>query len=568
MAASTDTSRSLSGAVWDIAPRAAGALFAEFADEPELTPLAVQVLHNRGYDDAAKIREFLLGPPPPYDPYLLAEMELAVERLGQAAQRRERVCVYSDYDLDGVSAAALLLHAGTALGLDVFPYIPNRAVEGYGLHAAAVDTIADEGARLIVSADCGGSAEAEIAHAAARGVDVVVTDHHPSAARPTRAAAVLNPNGPAGGYPFRGLAGVGVAYKLVQALAEECPQQLPDPEAWLDLAALGTIADVAPLRDENRHLVAEGLAVMRAAPRPGLRALAALVKRPIESISAEAVAFSLAPRLNAAGRMANAQLALELLLCTHPVRAEELAGELDQLNAERRRLTADAVEAARAQVGAGPLVFATSAAFALGVVGLAASHLCGELGAPAFVGAEVDGLIRGSARAPEGFDLTQLFDRHAALLEHWGGHPRAAGFSLRRGNAEALRQALADDLAGLAPAAPRLSADGRVYPRTITWETWRALDALAPWGEAHAHPRLVVENVRVRDPRVVGQNHLAMRFEELADSVRAIWFGGGSHADALHPGRRVDVAFRLQLDDYRGETRLQMFVDDVRLRTA
>ena len=561
-----DPARSLTGTAWDIAPRAPAALFAAL---DELPPLAVQVLHNRGHDTAEKLHEFMLGPLPPHDPYLLDEMDAAVARIAQAMHKRERVCIYGDYDVDGVSATAMLLETAEALGLDAFSYIPDRIAEGYGLNAGAIDTVAAGRATLVITADCGATAHEEIDRAAAAGLDVIVTDHHQMESRPARAAALLNPNAPGSGYPFGGLSGVGVAYKLVQALADEFPERLPDPERFLDLVALGTVADVAQLRDENRSFVTEGLEWLRASPRPGLRALAEAARRPLETLRSDDIAFALAPRLNAAGRLAHAQLALEMLLARHPMRAAEIADELNELNAERRRLTQDVVDSARDMVNGSSLVFAADQGFALGVVGLAASRLSEEFGAPAFIGAEIDGLVRGSARAPDGFDLCDLLTRQSTWLEGWGGHAGAAGFSVLSHNVEALRRALAQDLDRLdlpAFTGPRLRADGRVYPRTITWETFQALDALGPWGQAHEEPRLVVENVRIQDTRLVGEDHVALRFEELAPNVEAIWFRCGEQRSALARGRCVDVAFRLGLRSFRGETRLQMLVDDIRLR--
>ena len=563
-----DPTRSLTGAVWDIAPRAPAALFAAV---DELPPLAVQVLHNRGHDTLDKLHDFMLGPLPPHDPYLLDEMDVAVARIAQARHKRERVCIYGDYDVDGVSATAMLLETAEALGLDAFPYIPERLTEGYGLNAGAIDAVAKERATLVITADCGATAHEEIARAAAAGLDVIVTDHHPTEARPARAVALLNPNAPGSGYPFGGLSGVGVAYKLVQALADEFPEQLPDPERFLDLVALGTVADVAPLRDENRAFVQEGLEWMRAEPRPGLRALAEVARRPLESIGSDDIAFALAPRLNAAGRLASPLLALELLQARHPVRAEEIAKELNELNAERRRLTEDVVDAAREMVDGSQVVLAADPGFAPGVVGLAAARLCEEFGAPAFIGAEIDGLVRGSARAPDGFNLCDLLKRQGAWLENWGGHASAAGFSVLPHNVEALRRGLAQELGRLqlpAFTGPRLRADGRVYPRTITWETYQVLYSLGPWGKAHEEPLLVVENVRIQETRLVGADHVTLRFDELARNVEAIWFRHGDQQPALARGRCVDVAFRLGLHSYRGETRLQMRVDDIRLRPA
>ena len=560
---------SLTGAVWDIRRRAPRELFARLGDIP---PLAVQLLHNRGYGDEAAIREFLDGPLPPHDPYLMDGMDAAVARVGQALERGERVHVYGDYDVDGVTGTALLVETFAMLGIEATPYIPERLAEGYGLNGDAIDAIGAQGPGLMVTVDCGTGSADLIARAKAHGVDTIVTDHHLGDGADSGAVAMLNPNQPGNGYPFRGLSGVGVAYKLVQALAEELPERLPYPEEFLDLVALGTVADLAPLRDENRAFVAEGLDVLRRTQRRGLRALGEIARRPITRINAADIAFGYAPRLNAAGRLARADLALRLLQAEQSVEAESVAHELDNLNIERRRLTQLVVDAAASQIDpAEPLVFALGEEFSLGVVGLAASRLVEHTGLPAFVGACVNGTVRGSARAPDGVPLSDILRTQADLLDAWGGHARAAGFTVRPERVDELRAGLARELerAGIeAPAQPRLETDCRLYPRSVTWETYELTQQLGPFGEAHSEPRFVVENIAIDETRVVGSTHLALRFAELGADVEGIWFGQADLRAALPPGRRCDAAFRLNLRTFGGETRLQMLIDDIRHTAA
>ena len=432
-----------------------------------------------------------------------------------------------------------------------------------------MDVIHGEGARLIVTADCGASGEAAIARAAEHGIDVVVTDHHHVAAPPSNAVAVLNPNVPGDGYPFTGLAGVGVAYKLVQALAEEHAERLPYPEEFLDLVALGTIGDVAPLQDENRAFVVEGLEALRKTHRAGLRELGEVAGRPVGTADARTVAFTYAPRINAAGRLATAELALQLLQARHPVLARELAQQLEGLNRERRLLTADVVSDAEQAIDheAG-LVFALGSDYPPGVTGLAAAQLVRSTGFPAFVATTIDGLVRGSARAPDGVHLPEVLGRHQELLERWGGHAQAAGFSLRVDRAEQLREALAREFRAptvRARLGRRLAADCRVYPQTISWSTYSTLDAIGPFGARHEQPCLVVENIGVEETRVVGNDHLALRFAEPGREVEAIWFGQGGQRGQLSAGRRVDAAFRLGLREFGGKTRLQMLIEDLRV---
>ena len=559
---------SFSGALWHVARRAPLELFSALE---ELPPLVVQVLHNRGYAEVERIHEFLNEPILPHDPYLMRDMDKAVSRTSQAVRSGERVCIYGDYDVDGISATAMLVETAILLGIDVCSYIPDRVDEGYGLNTEAVEKIVKDGVALIITADCGTTADEEVARAADAGIDVIVTDHHHADAVPSRATAVLNPNSPASDYPFTGLSGVGVAYKFVQALAEEYPEKLPYPETFLDLVALGTIADVVPLRDENRGFVIDGLEVLRQGHRAGLRAIGEVANRPIGRVTSSDIGFGIAPRLNAAGRIAHAQLAFDLLREESASRAEQIANDLDALNTERRQLTEAAVSVARQEVGDDPVVFSVSEKFVPGVVGLAASKLGEEFGVPAFVGALIDGVVRGSARSPQGFHLAQVLGRHAELLETWGGHARAAGFTVQLANVPKLRAALVEESrvwAGDLFVGAQLHADGRVFPRTISLETFRDLDHLAPWGEGHEQPCLVVENVRVQTARLVGTTHLLLTFREIAADIRAIWFQGGQHQADMNPGARVDVAFRLDLNVYRGETRLQMVVDDVRPRTG
>ena len=561
---------SLTGAVWDIRRRAPKELFARLGDVP---PLAVQLLHNRGYGDEAAIREFLEGPLPPHDPYLLDGMDAAVTRVAQALAQGERVYVYGDYDVDGVTGTALLLETFEMLGAAATPYIPERLTEGYGLNHDAIDAIGAQGPGLMVTVDCGiGSADV-IARARSHGIETIVTDHHIGDGADSGAAAVLNPNQPGGAYPFPGLSGVGVAYKLVQALAEEMPERLPYPEEFLDLVALGTVADMAPIRDENRTFVAEGLEGAAPNPTPwAAHALGEVARRPVSRIDAADIAFGYAPRLNAAGRLARADLALQLLQARQPVEAESVAHELDNLNIERRRLTQLVIDAAAAQIDpAEPLVFAIGDEFPLGVVGLAAGRLVEQTGLPAFVGAHVNGVVRGSARAPEGVALSDVLGTQAEVLDAWGGHTQAAGFTVRPERVDELRDGLARELerAGVkAPAEPRLDADCRVYPRTVTWETYEVTQQLGPFGEAHAEPRFVVENIAIDETRVVGSTHLALRFAELGADVEGIWFGQADLRAALPPGRRCDAAFRLNLRTFNGETRLQMLIDDIRHTAA
>lgn len=560
---------SLTGAIWDIRSRAPRAVFEELADLPSL---AVQLLHNRGYHVPEDIRGFLDGPLPPHDPYLLSGMECAVARIMQALEVGERVHVYGDYDVDGVTGTALLVEALEMLGVRATPYIPERLAEGYGLNLHAIDTIGADGPGLVITTDCGTGSAEEIAQARQHGLDVIVTDHHIGDGSNSGAVAMLNPNQAGNEYPFTGLAGVGVAYKLVQALAEEMPDRLPYPEDFLDLVALGTIADMAPLRDENRAFVTDGLVALRQSQRLGLVALGEVSRRPIASIDAADISFSYGPRLNAAGRLAHAKLALQLLQSRDALEAETIARKLDDLNVERRRLTEIVVAQVAEQIDRSlPFVLAVGEDFPAGVIGLAASQIVRTTGLPAFVATLVNGTLRGSARSPDGVSLSDILETQSDVLVSWGGHARAAGFALRPECLEDLRLGLGRELGQPeieAQLGLRMEADCRVFPRTVTWETHELTQALGPFGQSHREPCFVVENVAIEEARLVGSDHLALRFAELGSEVDAIWFGQAGLRGQLPAGRRCDAAFRLNLRSFGGETRLQMLIDDMRHTVA
>ncbi|MCY4109020.1 MAG: single-stranded-DNA-specific exonuclease RecJ [Chloroflexi bacterium] len=558
---------SITGKRWEISKRAPRSVFSKNADLP---PLAVQLLHNRSYKSREQIESVLDNSEPPHDPFLMSGMEEAVERILRALQSRETICVYADYDADGVSGAAVLISMLRSLGADPRSYFPKRLEEGYGLNERAIRAIRESGADVLISTDCGANAVQEIAVAAELGLDVIVTDHHIVHTDLPGAAAAINPHHPGEPYPFDGLAGVGVAYKLAEAVLLEAEiETAVEAESLLDFVALGTVADVVPLRGENRWLVREGLSRLNRSPRAGMAALIDAAGVEPGDVTSTDIAFRLGPRINAAGRMKDAAIALELLLQPNVNSARRQAAVLNDLNRQRQRATDGVLDEISTMTPATGPILAHGADWPLGVLGLAAGRLVSETGRPAFVSSGQAGDARGSARGPEGANVSDTLKACADVLERFGGHERAAGFSLEPERVgefhDAVRRYWAESDQPQA-ADLTLNADCRLLPRTISFETLDLHQALEPFGEGFREPVYVTSGLTLGRADRVGnnQNHLKLMFRDIPVSVSPIWFGMGMVADELALGARYDVAFRLGKSWFRGEPRVDLFVEDMR----
>ena len=561
---------------WLIAPRAPQEYLSQFTN---LNPLVAQILYNRGVAGRADATLFLGGQEESANPFALPDMSMAVNRIRRALREAEPMAVYGDFDADGVTATALLVQTIEALGGCVLPYIPDRVDEGYGLNEGALRELAEKGVTLVITVDCGIRARDQVSAARGLGVDVVITDHHaPTGAVPDAVAVVGHGTGSERSGPGEELAGVGVAYRLAQALLRSqrqspinCDHVPLGEEDLLDLVALGTVADLVPLRGENRSLVRRGLDCLNRMERPGLRALCRQVGLRPGSITARTVGYVLGPRLNAAGRLSKAHVAYGLLTTSDPAEAQRLAVRLDGLNRERRRVTKEAHDLARRQIESasddGALLFAASPQFPLGVVGLVASRLLDEFYRPSVVVRIDDDMCRGSCRSVEGFHITNALDGCRDLLFRHGGHAAAAGFRVRRQDLGALE----DRLRGIAAARlrdedlqPMLRADAEVSLSEMTWDLLEALSALEPCGSGNTAPIFVSRGVRVREPRAVGRDgsHLKLTLSDGRAAWDAIAFRQGAWAGHLPPV--IDVAYHLELNEWRGRRRLQLNVQDLR----
>lgn len=542
------------------------------ADALGLRDLTAAVLAARGHRTPEAARALLDGAESPApDPFLLTGMEQAVDRLHRAVRGRERVLVYGDYDVDGASATSLYLSFLKGLGLSADFYIPNRIKEGYGLNADAVRRIAASGVSVLITADCGTTSVDEIALAQSLGMDVIVTDHHLPGETLPPALAVLNPCRPDSGYPFSGLCSGGLAYKVASAYRAKYGSAESDPESHLDLVALATIADVAPLQDENRTMVCKGLQLLSRGARPGIRALKAAAGIDGEC-GVGTVGFTLAPRINAAGRLGDATDAVRLLLTEDDREAAELAGLLNRLNQERQRveegIVAEAIQAAEAAPN-GPIVLA-SRGWHQGVVGIVAARLVERFHRPAIlIALNDDGIGRGSARSIAGINVFEAIAQCRDSLDAFGGHAAAAGLTIREDRIPEFRARLADVMQGplSGPASrPRLICDAEVEPRGFSPAGVRELGRLGPFGSGNPEPTLVLRNLRVASARIVGANHLKLavtgRSGPLLD---AIGFKMGSlESRGLSRSEPIDVACALDVNAWNGTERVQLRLKDVR----
>ncbi len=559
---------------WQIAPQA-------HFEEPEKIdryhPVLLQVLYNRRLITAGEISSFLNRK---YhldrDPFQLADMDKAIKRIRQAVEGDEMIVVYGDFDADGVTATVLLVEALRGLGLprkQVVPYIPDRVDEGYGLNKKALETIRERGTSLVISVDCGIRSRDEVRHAADIGLDIIVTDHHGLGSELPPAYAVVNPRREDSSYPERRLAGVGISYKLAQAIRTSFPDKAAfGDEDLLDLVALGTVADLVPLLGENRVLVAEGLEVINKRQRPGIEALMEVSSLKVGRISSESIAFGLGPRINAAGRLSHAYEAARLLAEKEPRAARDLAQKLNQLNRERQQITAELYQKAEALVDPeNTVLVAADKEFISGVVGLVASRLADQFYRPAIVLEKGEEESRGSCRSIPGFHITEALDRLEALLVKHGGHGQAAGLTIRNENLVEFQERINDYASKIIDEQdliPSISIDAEVDLADVDWALHDVLAELEPTGSANARPLFVSRNVRVLSHRAVGQDgmHLQMWVGDSQKRHGCIAFRQGSWESTLP--EYVDLVYSLGVNEWNGRRDLQLVVKDIREATS
>ncbi|MGD1035215.1 MAG: single-stranded-DNA-specific exonuclease RecJ [Candidatus Dormibacteria bacterium] len=538
-------------------------------------PILGRILAGRGVD-AGGCDAFIGGGAELLDPFGLEGMAEAVITLGVAVTEGRRIAVYGDYDADGVTACAMLTRALRAGGADVLPYIPNRMTEGYGLHSAALEELAARGVQCVVTVDCGTSS-VEVAANRPSGMALVVTDHHlplaPDGSLPRLAPAdaLINPKQPGDTYGFDGLAGAGVAWKLLCALEAEGIVPAGQAEAMIGLAALGTIADMMPLQGENRTIVRRGLG--RVLELVGLRALAraADVSAPL---AAADIAFGIAPRINAAGRMEDAKLALDLCLSDSPEECAEMARHLDEQNRSRQAAVAAALEQAEERVAEipddAPAIVVGDPGWPMGIVGLVAGKLMERYSVPAFVVCLDPAEAKGSGRSVSGVHIVRALDRAAPTLIRYGGHAAAAGFSLRAEDLEGFRDLVSAACAEQSGDRRRervFHVDSEIACLDATPELCGQLEMVEPCGIGNPKPLLAIRDCEVVSTHSFGSEgqHLRVSLRDGGRGlVEAIAFGKPGLAGHLPRGRRIDVCFALELDSWQGQVRVRARLRDLR----
>lgn len=547
----------------------------ELVDQLKLHPMVSRLLIQRGIENAEQANRFLHPQiEHSHDPMLLHGMKEAVSRIELALKQNEFIRIYGDYDADGVSSTVLMYTVMKKLGAHFDTYIPHRSKEGYGLNEAAIDDAKEHGVSLIITVDNGISAVEQIAYATELGIDVIVTDHHEPPEVLPQAYALVNPKLPFCSYPFSELAGVGVAFKLAQALLRTFPEELTE------FVAIGTISDLMPLVDENRLLVKLGLERMKNSIYPGIRALLERTGKKTDEVTSNHIGFSLGPRINASGRISTAKHALDCLIATDEQRASECAMKLEQLNKDRQAMvetiTAEALEQISEQnMQEDKVLVIASHTWNVGVVGIVASKLLEAYYRPVVVLCidEKSGLATGSARSIPGFDIHAALSACSDVLEHFGGHQAAAGMTLKQEAISDLRHRLCEFCEESLPedSVPETIVDLHCLAADIDLSLVEQLQSLAPYGMGNQAPRVVIGPQKIQEIKLLGkqQQHLKLLLDtgasNVGESLEALAFGKGDLQAEISPTSTMEVLGELSINEWNGRRKPQILVHDLKI---
>ncbi len=531
-------------------------------------PLTAMVLAARGMETPAKAHSYLDCDCPMPDPFLMTDMTPAVGRVGLAMQKGEKIAVFGDYDVDGITSTCLLTDFLRKNGADVVSYIPGRLEEGYGLNPIAIHQLHSEGVQLIITVDCGITAVAEAQLCKELGIDLVITDHHECKETLPEACAVVNPHRPDGGYPHLNLSGVGVAFKLAAALWGDQQAALQE---YADMVCLGTVADVMPLQGENRVFVAKGLELLQHTRRPGIAALMAECGCDPASVTASSIGYMLAPRINAAGRIGQIEVAVELFLTDDPDRATVLARTLCDLNRQRQSVESEIFSQAVSMLPMGTppeAIVLADEGWHQGVVGIVASRIAEEYCCPTFLICLDGEHGKASSRSYGGFNLFASLTTLSGLLESYGGHELAAGFTIHRDQIANFRREvckLAKEYYDGGSPRTSLDIDCAITAELLSVKGIDALSALEPCGSGCPKPVLMLEELTIDRVSLVGNGrHTRLRFKQGRHVLNAICFGCTPESASIAQGDVVDVAFQPQVNEFRGERTVQLNVLDIR----
>lgn len=549
---------------------------------PELEKTTEQILLNRGFKNEQELESFFV---PDYDkdlhnPFWLNDMEKAVKRVLESSKNGEKVCVFGDYDADGVTGSVLLTSfLKKELRLKVLSYIPDREEEGYGMSKEAIDFLKQQKISLIITVDCGITNVKEVEYAQENGIEVIILDHHDVVEKIPQALAVIDPKNPAEKkYPFRELAGVGVAFKFLQGLSQKSSKIDENNLKWyLDLVAVGTIADCVPLIDENRVLVKFGLMVLSKTKRVGFRQLFQTGRLDINENNlptAQQVAFQIAPRINAAGRMKHANIAYNLLTEKSELKASQLALELEKENQKRQKVTNDILKTIKnklkKQRKLPQIIVESSPDWRVGVVGLSAGKLAEEFARPVVLLQEKGDILRGSGRSIPGFNLVKAFEKQAKLLEKYGGHNQAAGLTLNKKNFLEFKKRIKAEAEKkiVKKLSKTISIDLKVKMEDITTKFCDEISMLEPFGKENEFPVLLLEKAKIIDKKLLGKDEKHLKIwtkgKHETEILEGIGFGMGEKSSKLKVNSEVDLVFNLEKNHWNGTKKMQLKLIDYR----
>ncbi len=564
--------------IWDVVPVPDSSTVRDMSEALELPPAIVKILLNRGFDSPETVEKFLNPQLSDLqDPFLLLGMDKAMERVTKALLANEKIVIYGDYDVDGITATSLLYIIFNKLGAQVDYFLPNRLVEGYGLSVDGINEVKKQGADLIITVDTGINAIDEVAYAKSQGIDVIITDHHEPREILPEAVAIVNPKQEQCQFNEE-LSGVGVAFKFAQAVYKSLGQNEADLHEHLDLVALGTAADIVPLVGENRVLTRFGIPQISRTTKPGLKSLTFVSGLMGKDISTGQVVFVLAPRINAIGRLGDAKDAIRLLSTRDEKVAQEVARKLDDDNRKRKRIDEETLNEALAQLEEiadlenDKAIVLAGEGWHLGVIGIVASRIVERYHLPTVMISLKDGVGKGSARSIPGFHLCEALNKCEDLLLQYGGHKYAAGLSIESKNVEEFRKKFievsnseltADDIQ------PKLKIDMEIELSEVTDNFMELLEKFAPFGPQNMRPVFLTRNCEIIGrPSVVGNNHLRMRVRKGTTVIDVIGFGFGDMLSQISTGSLVDSVYTLEYNTYNNVTRVQMRIKDIKLTVS
>ena len=547
----------------------------EFSALSGVGPAMAVILLNRGIKTPKAVNSYMKKSLEDiHNPFMLDGMEEAADRILSAIEKKEKIVIYGDYDVDGITATATVYKFLKSQGADVSYYIPDRFSEGYGINILAINKMARDGAKLMITVDCGITAVGEVEFAKTQGLDIIITDHHTCREELPKAVAVINPKRADNSYPFSGLAGVGVAFKLVLALAIRLGMNTREVfMEYVDMVALGTIADVVPLIDENRVIADKGINSTINTKNKGMRALMELAGAGGKSVDANSVAFFASPRLNAAGRLESASLSVELMICDDDKRAKEIAEHLDSLNTQRKEIEQKIFEEAykkAEEMGEDKLVYVISGEnWNHGVIGIVASRIAEMFYRPCILISVENGKGKGSGRSVPEMNLFDALSDSEELLTAFGGHSQAAGLSIAEDNIEEFTKKINEyakkniDVAGLVP---KLEIDCNLSGASVTMQAAKMIEALAPFGEGNEIPVFSMRDLKVIASQSMGvdKKHLRLRLTDGNNIFNAVGFGMGEYAEKLTAGTVISIAFNMNINTYQGSENLQLILKDIK----